>query len=200
MPDVTPPSRSNPLPARPCSIIGIWSQLAACPSSLSPDSGSPSPVPACPTVRVQGSRHPPGSGLHRSGLRGQWAQGSVPLRRHAAAPRRPERWTPGASDPRPHPLVACAAAPQWQSPPPPTTVGCRKCEDRQLQCVNSYCDFLLVHLSVCELILALPAWRLGCSATPPISWRSEDHRLTDRWPESGSGGCPRQPASNGLRL
>jgi hypothetical protein len=91
MPDVTPPSRSNPLPARPCSIIGIWSQLAACPSSLSPDSGSPSPVPACPTVRVQGSRHPPGSGLHRSGLRGQWAQGSVPLRRHAAAPRRPER-------------------------------------------------------------------------------------------------------------
>jgi hypothetical protein len=66
-------------PPRPCSVIDVWPQLAACPSSPSPDSGSPSPVPACPAVRVQGSRRPPGSGLHRSGLRALVGTGQCPL-------------------------------------------------------------------------------------------------------------------------
>jgi hypothetical protein len=65
MPDVMPPSRSNPIPSptplapAPSSASGrSWS---GGPSSSSPDSGSPSPIPACSAVRVQGSRRPLGS-------------------------------------------------------------------------------------------------------------------------------------------
>jgi hypothetical protein len=119
------PSRSNPLPSplapAPSSASGR-SWLSAHPLRLQTPALPPLSLP----VRPSGSRAPSvlwglGSTAPASGR--QWAQGSVPLRRHAAAPRRPERRTPSASGP--HPLVACAAAPQRQSPPPPTTGGCR---------------------------------------------------------------------------
>jgi hypothetical protein len=93
-----------PSPPAPAPSPASGHQLAACPSSPSLDSGSPSPVPAYLAIRVQGSRRPPGSGLHRS--RRKWALGSVNLRRRATAvvvPRWPERRT----------RVPMALAPSW---------------------------------------------------------------------------------------
>jgi hypothetical protein len=141
MPDVTSPSRSNPLPSRLCSVIGVWPQLAACSSSSSPDSGSPSPVPACSAVRVQGSRRPLGSGLHRSGLRAPVGTGQCPIAQARGCAPATRTANAGCQWPSPSPprgLRGCAPATV------PTATDHRRlseCEDRQLQCVNSYYDF-----------------------------------------------------------
>jgi hypothetical protein len=171
MPDVTHPSRSNPLPdpGRPCSVIGVWPQLAACSLPVLFVSrlrlSLPYPCdPAYSAVQVQGFRRPLGSGsaLHRSGLRapvGTGQSGSVPLRRRAAAPRQPERRTPGAR---------C----QWPSPSPRSPPrGLRGCAPAAVP--SPHCGTATDHRW-------LPSWHLGCSTAPPISCRSEDCWLTDR--------------------